>query len=245
MARPYPAVAALLAAALLFPLIPAPAQDSKPKQEHLIEGQLSFQHKEAPQFLFSIPKKKKSFAPMRERWRFVDKDARKAQQIENIDRAIEQEEQREPKNEERLNDLRHQKKQTTQFFDGIRALLEVDGEPDEQIRIFVHDVPKNATIEKFGIKAYANANWRSVEFLEDRATTSGRLKKSGGFSHHWEFYGTDKKEVRRYYFVDMFFIRAKGGVKSYRIMYWHQMPAKSFDKKTRKDAIALFKCLRT
>jgi hypothetical protein len=231
-----------LACALILP--GAGAQD-KPAQIALGPIGEPFQHTDEPVFAFAIPKKKKQFEPILGRWRQVDLAARRTALIEDVDKAIAAEEAKEPKDDTRIIELRTRKASIVQFYATTKLLLEVDGDPDEFVRILVEPLDvKNVPISKVQPRATLESRWTNVKVLRDEETTSKAEKKKNRQSHILQLFGTQEKaQEQGYWRIETYLIPPKEGGKLFQLSYVRRMAASRHSKETAEEDELLAKCL--
>jgi len=227
--------------ALSLPLLSA--QD--PPQTELSKIGKPFQHTEDPVFAFRVPVKKRAFQDIVARWRVVDLEARKKAALEGITRAIEEEEAKEQKDDQRLYQLQAQKAAIEGYYARTKFQLEVDGDPNEFIRIEVRRLDeRNVPISKVQPREYLEKKWTRVEVLVDKETTTAAERKKNRQSHSLMLYGVPENATERgWWRIETRLIPSKDGKRLYALSFIQRMDAEKFDKKALKASELLLRCL--
>ncbi len=238
-----------IALMLLLSSSSARAQDAKPGEKKPEQTALSmftepFQHTDDPAFAYQIPPNKK-FKKYTEVWRKVDLETRRATGVANIEKAIEAEQAKPAPDEMRLIELKSQKGQTERFYDRTKLLLEVEGNPNEFIRIEV--VPLTTTKVKIAEKnprAAIESRWSRVEVQYDQNKTTTADRKKNRQSHSLMLTGTPENSTEHgWWRFETRLLPSNDGTKTFQLSYVHRMDASKFDKKTMKDAEILSRFL--
>jgi len=214
----------------------APASPEKPPQPFISPFTEPYEHKDEPALALVLPKGKK-FDAVRERWRKVDLESRKAQQLASIEQALAAEEAKEPKDELRITQLRSEKAQAEQYYARTKFQIEVDGQPDEWLRIVVTPIAdRKTTIAKLEQRKYLETKWTKVQVLRDEETTTKAQKGKGQQAHTLVLYGTpENSKDHGWWRIETRLVPSKDDKQLFQVQWIHRIPAAAFDKEKAKE----------
>jgi len=212
------------------------AKPETPPQTAISPFEQPFEHRDEPAFAIALPKGKK-FDAIRERWRKVDLEARKAAELKGIEQALADEEAKEPQDEMRLAELRSAKAQTERFFARAKFQLEVEGEPKEWLRVDVTPIADlKTTIAKLELRKILETKWSKVQVLRDDETTTKAQKGKGQQWHTLILYGTpENSQDHGWWRIETRLVPSKDEKQLFQVQWIHHMPATSFDKESAKE----------
>lgn len=182
---------------------PIPQPPKQIVQSGALEGETRFRSfDEPPFFQMQIPKKPKG---LRDDWVFIDKDERLEAKLEDVNREIEIEDEKEGTegHDERKQALRDRKTKIEVQYKNVRLIAEkwVGRGSVQFVQVVVDRASKDQKIHLVNRKKTITEKWKwtNVVPIEDRDLTTKRERQANRFSWLYEATGTPPKNAPKHW----------------------------------------------